>query len=69
MTRTRVLLLAALLVAPASTAQICDDSCAYANNGYCQDGGPSSMGNSCMYGTDCTAEGTALRGRPAKYIY
>jgi hypothetical protein len=42
----------------AATLNICDDSCAHANNGICEDGGPGSTAvpnenRLCSYGTDC----------------
>ena len=33
--------------------EICSNSCAFANNGDCDDGGPGSRTASCDYGTDC----------------
>ena len=39
---------------PPSLPLLCSDSCDHAINGYCQDGGPNSVGISCTYGTDCT---------------
>ena len=41
-------------------APLCLDTCAYANDGVCQDGGPNSADSSCAYGTDCADCG----GRP-----
>merc|ERR1719487_2166421 len=49
--------LALIMTLPLAAAQttICLDDCStWASNGYCQDGGPNSIGNSCPYGHDCT---------------
>ena len=34
-------------------ALTCSNTCPFANNGYCQDGGENSVGSGCDYGTDC----------------
>jgi len=33
---------------------ICTDTCSYAGDGECDDGGPGSAYDVCAYGTDCT---------------
>jgi hypothetical protein len=33
---------------------LCDDTCEYASDGACDDGGPGSEYSACTYGTDCT---------------
>lgn len=33
--------------------QVCDDSCPFANDGVCDDGGKDAMHDVCQYGTDC----------------
>merc|ERR1719217_2001319 len=38
---------------------ICTDSCAWSNNGFCQDGDSGSIGNTCARGTDCTTTSVA----------
>ncbi|MBT3219441.1 MAG: hypothetical protein HN348_10145 [Proteobacteria bacterium] len=37
-----------------SQTQLCDDTCTYANDGVCDDGGPGSVYSVCSLGTDCT---------------
>lgn len=37
-----------------TTDQICSDTCEYAGDGACDDGGPDSEFDECDYGTDCT---------------
>ena len=32
----------------------CDNTCSSASDGVCDDGGPTSVGAGCAYGTDCT---------------
>lgn len=39
---------------PPYTPGLCTDSCATANNGNCEDGGPFSEWNTCPAGTDCS---------------
>ena len=69
-----VLVLIALLVSSTEAAQpfgsgladaglLCDNSCAFANNGICEDGGDNSIVTSntnrvCVYGSDCADCGT-----------
>jgi hypothetical protein len=45
-------------------AGLCTDTCRTPNDGYCDDGGPGSDGNSCALGTDCTdcAKATQTNG-------
>ena len=43
---------------------ICNNDCAFANNGFCQDGGPGAIGGSCDYGGDCTDCGGPRDYRP-----
>ena len=38
---------------PGHVHSICKNTCKFARNGYCQDGGSGSVGNSCKEGTDC----------------
>jgi hypothetical protein len=33
--------------------QLCDDSCPFANDGVCDDGGSDSIHDVCQLGTDC----------------
>jgi hypothetical protein len=33
---------------------LCTDTCSYAGDGDCDDGGPNSDFDLCPYGTDCT---------------
>ena len=47
-----------------SMSILCSNSCNYADNGYCQDGGPSSSGNGCSFGTDCTDCGNRTVAAP-----
>ena len=54
------LLFAAMAVAPPPPpcpecvdGMLCIDTCAYANDGACQDGGDGSVEAFCDYGTDC----------------
>ena len=39
---------------PPPPPMACDDACAFATNGVCQDGGPDAKGASCEYGKDCS---------------
>ena len=43
----------------APSPMVCSNSCAYANNNHCQDGGAGSIGSSCALGTDCADCGGA----------
>ena len=52
------------LIALLSMSVLCSNSCNYADNGYCQDGGPSSSGNGCSFGTDCTDCGNRTVAAP-----
>jgi hypothetical protein len=45
-----------------SGAGLCNDTCRYAKNGYCEDGGPGTDYSDCALGTDCTDCKTARRG-------
>jgi hypothetical protein len=47
-------LLVGLTTATESTDPNCSDSCIYAGNGTCQDGGRGSSGSQCTLGTDCS---------------
>ena len=38
---------------PAPTASICENTCVWANDGECDDGGPGSLFSECALGTDC----------------
>jgi hypothetical protein len=40
-------------VAAINTQDLCDNSCAWPNDGYCDDGGSSSYDSDCVYGSDC----------------
>ena len=42
-----------LFIAVPAQAQICTNTCRYANDGQCDDGGPESSNSLCEYGTDC----------------
>ena len=61
-----VVLMALVALATASSGSnfLCLNSCRTANNGVCEDGGPSTVGTPaenlgmCEYGTDCTDCGT-----------
>lgn len=49
-----LLLLGMLLIAlPAVAQQLCTDTCAFAHDGECDDGGPASLYDVCELGTDC----------------
>lgn len=40
------------------TSEFCEDTCIFANDGECDDGGVNSTSNFCEYGTDCGDCGT-----------
>ena|GEM_PF-758284 len=42
-----------LVVSVPVQAQICTNTCRFANNGKCDDGGPESSNSLCEYGSDC----------------
>ena len=46
-------LLLALTITVGCEAQLCDDSCPFANDGVCDDGGKDSLNDVCQLGTDC----------------
>jgi len=35
-------------------SEFCEDTCVFANDGECDDGGSNSKSNFCEYGTDCS---------------
>jgi len=39
---------------PPNNPQLCQDTCSFSRNGFCQDGGPGSVGDDCHYGEDCS---------------
>ena len=47
---------------PSTTASVCTDSCGFASDGECDDGGPGSDYDECDYGHDCTDCGTRFKG-------
>jgi hypothetical protein len=47
--------------------EICSNSCQFAGNGDCDDGGPGSVTSACDFGTDCAdcgERGTSLSRSP-----
>ena len=44
----------------------CTDTCKYANNGDCDDGGPGKSHSLCNLGTDCADCGSSVRASPDK---
>ncbi|MDA7744754.1 hypothetical protein N8911_01510 [bacterium] len=42
-----------LLFTASCEEQLCDDSCPFANDGVCDDGGKDSLHDVCQLGTDC----------------
>eukprot|EP00966_Prymnesium_polylepis_P128239 2965964-Prymnesium_polylepis.1 len=43
----------------------CSETCSYASDGYCDDGGPGAAYSSCAVGTDCTDCGRRSGGPPS----
>jgi hypothetical protein len=51
-------------VAPPSSATLCTETCNFASDVDCDDGGPGSDFNACTYGTDCTDCGPRVPRSP-----
>merc|ERR1719440_2767209 len=50
---------------PAPPLMMCTNTCSFANNGYCQDGGSGSIGSSCTFSTDCADCGPRAYSPPS----